>query len=332
MRKIRDYVDIYRRLCARNRVRSRASPWRICRFPALLCAAFLLNASACASGTASQPPPATPNAGLFSWGAELVNQTDGELFSLLKQQGLTALYQNFSSKNSRQEQMSLFAESAMKAGITVYHLTGDPYWGLDPNGEQLCEAVEEAAAYNRRIKRKFLERREEDGQKWETVPQLAGIVLDVEPYTLKEWDRNRSKVMKDFVSGMKKAYQLARKYDLEVILCVPWYYDGKGQQKGLEELIKTCCDGIAVMNYYRDSEIKNIAAEVELVRKHNKEIITIYELKRANGKGIKEVNTYHNKGLDAVKRNYASLLDAYPGQTISIAYHDYQALKEVLKK
>ena len=100
----------------------------------------------------------------------------------------------------------------------------------------------------------------------------------------------------------------------------------------MEELIKTCCDGIAVMNYYRDSEIKNIATEVELVRKHNKEIITIYELKRANGKGIKEVNTYHNKGLDAVKRNYASLLDAYPGQTISIAYHDYQALKEVLKK
>ena len=189
MRKIRDYVDIYRRLCARNRVRSRASPWRICRFPALLCAAFLLNASACASGTASQPPPATPNAGLFSWGAELVNQTDGELFSLLKQQGLTALYQNFSSKNSRQEQMSLFAESAMKAGITVYHLTGDPYWGLDPNGEQLCEAVEEAAAYNRRIKRKFLERREEDGQKWETVPQLAGIVLDTKNFSMRAGGR-----------------------------------------------------------------------------------------------------------------------------------------------
>ena len=45
------------------------------------------------------------------------------------------------------------------------------------------------------------------------------------------------------------------------------------QQKGLEELIENGCDRIAVMNYYRGAEIKNIATEVDLVQKHGKGIM-----------------------------------------------------------
>ncbi len=325
-------ANMCRQFYASIRACPRASPRGSRYVFTLMCAMLLLTVSAYAAAPAEKPAPVSGPAGLFSWSAETVNKTDGELFKLMKEQGLTVLYQNISSKNSRQEQMSIFVESAMNEGITVYYLTGDASWGLDPDGERLCEAVEEAAAYNRRIKRKFLERREEDGKQWTTIPQLAGIVFDIEPYTLKEWDKNPEKVMKSFVSGMKEAYALAQDYGLEVIACIPWYYDGKGQQKGLEELIKNGCDRIAVMNYYRGAEVKNIATEVELAQKYGKGIITIYELKKADGHGVKEINTYYNSGLAALKKSYASVLEAYPEQTISIAYHDYRALKEVLKK
>lgn len=325
------FPNIYHRFRPRRRKRSGALPG-YARLLVLLCTALSLGTPVCASESEGQPPPFPHGAGLFSWSAETVNKTDGELFELMKQQELTVLYQNFSSKNSRQEQMSIFVESAMKEGITVYYLTGDPKWGLDPSGDKLCEAVEEAAAYNRRIERKFLERRKKDGEKWETIPRLAGIVLDVEPYTLKEWDKNPGKVMDSFVSGMKEAYALAQEFDLEVIVCIPWYYDKKGQVSGLEELIKNGCDSIAVMNYYRGAEIKNIITETELAQKHGKGIITIYELQKADGRGVKEINTYYNSGLAALKKSYAGVLEAYPGQAISIAYHDYRALKEVLKK
>ncbi len=316
-------------LCAENQIRSRVSPrpgWYVC---VLLCVALFLGAPVYASESAAPPPGP---AGLFSWSAETVNKTDGELFKLMKEQGLTVLYQNISSKNSRQEQMSVFVESAVDEGVTVYYLTGDASWGLDPDGERLCEAVKDAVAYNRRIKRKFLARREADGKQWATIPQLAGIVFDVESYTLKEWDKNPEKVMGSFVSGMKEAYALAQDYGLEVIVCIPWYYDDKGQQKGLEELIENGCDRIAVMNYYRGAEIKNIATEVDLVQKHGKGIITIYELQKADGHGLKEINTYYNSGLAALARSFKSVMEAYPEQTISIAYHDYRALKEVLKR
>lgn len=42
--------------------------------------------------------------------------------------------------------------------------------------------------------------------------------------------------------------------------------------------------------------------------------------------------TYYNSGLTVLKKSYASVLEAYPEQVISMAYHDYRALKEVLKK
>ena len=332
MHVMSEFFNIYHRFPARNQIRSRESLKYSWFFLVLLYAVLSLGTPVYALESTGQSPPSKNIAGLFSWSAETVNKTDGELFKLMKQEGLNVLYQNISTKNSRQEQMSVFVESAMEKGITVYYLTGDASWGLDPNGDRLCEAVEETVAYNRRIKRKFLERREKDGKAWEEIPQLAGIMLDVEPYTLKEWDRNPGKVMDSFVSGMKEAYALAQDYGLEVIVCVPWYYSDKGQQTGLEELIKNGCDSIAVMNYYRGAEVKNIATEAELASKYGKGLITIYELQKANGRSVKEINTYYNSGLAALESSYRSVLEAYPDQTISLAYHDYKALKEVLKR
>lgn len=321
-----------RRFCLRTQGCYKALLGLSCCMLAFFCAALSLGSSVYASELAGLLPPPGGAAGVFSWSAETVNQTDGEIFSVMKAQGATALYQHFSTKNSRQEQMSLFAERAMEEGVTVYHLTGDPSWGLDPEGGRLCEAVEETAAFNRRIARKFLERREADGASWEAVPRLAGIVLDVEPYTLDHWDENPGGVMDSYVSGMKRAYALAQEYGLEVIACVPWHYDNKGLTAGLEELIQYGCDSVAVMNYYRGSEVQNIATEAALARKHGKGIITIYELQKANGGGIQEVNTYYQPGLNALEESYISVKQAYPDQPVSIAYHDYEALREVLNR
>lgn len=326
--------DVFHRFLAQKWVRPKNSSGhrRFCPLFAALFAVLLFGTQAAmaAKFTEVQPPPG--EAGLFSWSAEEVNKTDGKLFSLMKEEGINTLYQNISSKNSRQEQMSVFVETAMENDITVYYLTGDASWGTDPKGAKLCEAVENAAAYNRRIQRKFLERRKKDGKPWTTVPQLRGIVFDVEPYTLPAWDRNPGKVMASFVSGMKSAYAKAKENGLEVIVCVPWYYDKKGQTKGLEELIKNGCDSIAVMNYYRGAEIKNIATEIELAHKHGKGLITIYELQQADGRSVKEINTYYHSGLKALRENFQKIIKAYPERSVSVAYHDYRALKKVVEE
>lgn len=280
--------------------------------------------------TGAAASESAPTAGLFSWKAATVNKSDGQIFSTMEQVGLHTLYQNFSSKTSRQAHMAAFLEAAMEKGVTVYQLTGDPSWAMDAEGVRLCEAVEEAASYNRRVERKFLALREEDGKAWDTVPRLAGIVFDVEPYTLDAWDEDPGAVMDSFVSGMKHAYALAKENGLEVILCIPWFYDTQGLTKGLRRLVRDCCDSVLVMNYYRGAEIGHIAAEAELAAAHGKGLITAYELQEADGKQIQEANTYYSEGLAAVRENFAALQAAYQGQTVSMALHDYRALEEVL--
>lgn len=301
--------------------------------PAVLCVLLVVGLLYDRSKPICLPPSDVPlsvpsESGLFSWSSEMVNQPEGDLFPLMKQMGANVLYQGFSAKSSP-EQMASFLEKAMTEGVKVYQLTGTRAWGLDPEGTKLCQAVETAADYNRKTENLFIE--QQGGRiPQDNIPRLTGIMFDVEVYLLDEWDEDPDKVMNDFVSGMKKAYTLAKGYGLEVIVCVPWYYDKKGQTEGLEELIRDGCDAIAVMNYYRGAEVKNIATEVKLVSKYGKELITIYEMQKADGRGIKEVNTYHDRGLDAVRENYSNLLRAYPGESIPIAYHEYRALRELL--
>lgn len=320
-----------RSVMAYTQVQRRAWLRRAGRWFSLLCAA-LLTLSGCGREPAAPAPPRSGGAGLFSWSAETVNKTDGQLFELMAKAELDSLYQNFSSDNSRQEQMSVFLEAASEAGITVYDLTGDPSWGADPEGEALCQAVEETAAYNRRIERKFLARRAADGKPYETVPRIAGIVFDVEPYALDEWDEDREKLMNSFVSGMKRAYASAHENGLSVIVCIPWHYDDKGLEQELEALIKDCCDSVAVMNYYRGAEVKNIASEAELAQKYGKELISIYELQKAGSHGLTEANTYHELGIEAVMENFRQLGEAYPELPLSFALHDYKALKELMSE
>lgn len=301
--------------------------------PAALCVLLVVGLLYDRSKLVCLPPSDVPlsvpsESGLFSWSSEMVNQPEGDLFPLMKQMGLNVLYQGFSSKSSP-EQMFTFLEKAMAEGVKVYQLTGSRAWGLDPEGAKLRQAVERVADYNRKTENLWMEQQGE-GMPQGSIPRLTGIMFDVEVYLLDEWDEDPDKVMHDFVSGMKKAYALAKGYGLEIIVCVPWYYDKKGQTEGLEELIRDGCDAIAVMNYYRGAEVKNIATEVKLASKYGKELINIYELQKADGRGIKEVNTYHDRGLDAVRENYSNLLKAYPGEAIPIAYHEYRALRELL--
>ena len=94
-------ANIYGQFCASIRIQPKALPRCFRYVSVLLCAALLLVSPAYAAKPAEKPAPVSGPAGLFSWSAETVNKTDGELFKLMKEQGLTVLYQNISSKNSR---------------------------------------------------------------------------------------------------------------------------------------------------------------------------------------------------------------------------------------
>lgn len=252
---------------------------------------------------------------LFSWKKTAVTEEKEQLFRIMKDRKLNTLYQEFSSE-LQEEEIKVFLKEAKEEGIDVYLLTGAPEWALESNGESMLHRFEKAIEIN---------------QTAGETHGLKGIIYDIEPYLLKEWNNENSfKIMDSFVEGMKEVYQTSRDSSLEIILCIPYYYDDTGYLEQLTALIESGCDQVAIMNYYQGKEFDNIKNEVSLASEYGKKVINIYELKAPGEHGLKENNTYFEEGITVVGENFASLKAAFKEKLeLSLAFHDYEALKEV---
>ncbi len=250
---------------------------------------------------------------LFSWKSEEVYSGNSELFEIMEKQELNTLYQEI-SRDLNQENINDFLLDAKSNKIDIYYLTGAPEWALDETGKPMIDHINRVVELNKNLS---------------NDTRIKGIVFDIEPYSLKEW-KNKEKVMDDFVKGMEVAYKNARDNDIEVILCIPYFYDNKGLTQQLEQLIKSGCDSIAIMNYSKDNEIENMNLEVEFATMFNKKIVNIYELQAPGTRGLTDKNTYYNDGIEAIENNFYNIKEEFYGKDISIAFHEYNSLKEVL--
>lgn len=276
----------------------------------LLCALFLC---AVFSGCAKQEAGLQGGA-LFSWKQSAVLTESETLFSLMREVGLETLYQRFPD-SLPDEEIDRFMKSAADCGVAVYLLAGEPEWALDVSGKPLCDAVERAVAINAGL----------DGRR------LQGLVLDVEPYLLDQWDETSAPVILDgFLQGARSAYARASAAGLTLILCIPYYYDTLELTPQLTDLIQSCCDGVAVMNYYRGKEAEHIETEVRLAAQYGKRLIQIYELQQPGIHGLTDQNTYYHLGLAAVEENFRALELACPELPLTAALHDFEALKAVM--
>ena len=140
-------------------------------------------------------------------------------------------------------------------GQRVYYLAGASDWGVEENGASMLEAVRITAEWNK---------------KSGTEGGFAGIVFDVEPYLLEEWDDNQESCMEQYAANCIQAYQSAREEKLAVIICIPNFYDRIGLSALLEKIIEEGCDGIAVMNYNKKNEAGQIEEELRLAEKYGK--------------------------------------------------------------
>lgn len=245
--------------------------------------------------------------GLFSWKSEALN--DPDVFTVADKLRINQLYQ-FISRSNNTEDVERFVNNVVNAGMDFYALYGEREWALDPTGSKMCEMIDRVNEMNKSFDKK-------------SNAKIKGIVFDVEPYLLDEWERDSKAVMDSFVAAAKAAY--AKRGKLQILLCIPYYYDTKGFSKELEALIAGGCDGVLVMNYYRGKEEKHIADEVGICQKYKKSITNIYELRPTD-----EQITYYNLGIDAVKNNFKSLQKTYKAVNLGIAYHDYKSVKEVI--
>lgn len=234
---------------------------------------------------------------LFSWFSKELAHPEA-VFSFLQRQGISAIYQHVTLDDT-QETIARFIKHGRQANIKVFLLVGEANWALEPDG---------------------LHRHIEQAVKWD------GIVVDVEPYLLKDFNKE---IMTAYVSAMRNAYQKARSLGVSFILCIPYFYDSLGYTTELEVLIRDCCDGISVMNYYRGKEIPHLETEAKLCRLYQKTLETIYELQPPGKHALKDINTYYHLGLKKVNENVQSIINYYQKQEVKISYHEFVYFQEL---
>ena len=188
------------------------------------------------------------------------------------------------------------------ADYEVYLLTGSPTMGA----AEMKEAV-------RRSKQGF-----------------RGSVFDVEPYGQAAWAaaENRTAILDGFCAQAEEVYAYAGEQGVEMLLCIPFWYDELGYDSQLEKLV-CCCDGICVMNYSRGHEMANIRREHALAGRYYKKMWTIYELAPSDGRTVMDINTYYEQGLAAVKANYQRW---FSKTDIALAYHDLASVRKVRER
>lgn len=254
--------------------------------------------------------------GLFSWKEDVLQGKDRErLFRHMSELELSRLYQAI-PEDTDADVVKKFALQAAEEGIDVYLLTGDPAWALDSSGSAMDKEVQRASEYNKKLPQRA---------------RLQGVIMDTEPYLTEEWEEQQQETMDSFVEAMKSAGKQARAAGMEYIACIPYYYDSQGLEEALIQLIRSGCDGLAIMNYNKEHEALHIERELELAEENEIPVTVIYELQAPGNHGLKEKNTYYNQGLSGVADSIEHLEEAFKEKRISYALHDYTALQEVMK-
>ena len=247
-------------------------------------------------------------AGVFSWD-HLPNIKDVEC---LMDNHITEIYQYLRPEYTDQE-MTDFLETMNDVDIDVYILDGEPEWSYETEYDGMRRVLERVRNLNASV---------------EPDARIKGIVYDVEPYVLDKWHNIPDQLLEEYTNNISSIMQECADDEdhLDICVCIPYSYDNMGHDKAMRKLLKQS-DQVFVLNYLKGMEIENIKREAALARYYGKRMVNVYELQPGLLSQTNNTITYYGDGLEAVRVNYAQLLDAYPSHNIAIGYHTLEYLR-----
>lgn len=267
------------------------------------------------------PPEEQPDAQLavsmFSWEDEPYLLADRpDFYATLETLGISSVYQSFSDENLYSADTASFLTEMQTSKIAVYLLAGAAEWGLDPAAKAMRTEIDKVAAFNKARA---------------GAGQFSGILFDVEPYLTDQWDEDEDGVFQSFTEAVQTAYAYASSKNIELILCIPNWFDNRHSEQ-LEQMIATGCDRIAIMNYNRAAEKMSMETEVALAQKYKKPVICIFEFQQTGKHDLTDNETYYNDGIEAAQQSFAALYKEFGYSGLSFSYHYYKPVRELLTK
>ena len=247
---------------------------------------------------------------MFSWNMELTNNEAFQQLSVpMKKLGITRIYQLVPIEYLSEPEVPVMIKNLLDMGINTSFLTGDSSWMTDGLTEykQIVDAI---VKYNQNVDKNLA---------------ITEIALDMEAHSLQEWQQNPKESFKKYIELMKQAKEYSNERGLKVIQVIPTTLDEIDSEL-FETFLTECCDELSIMNYRKSTALTAIDREMELCKKYNIPIETIFEtMPKSEEQGVTEAITYYYDGLDTMQEAVTAIKEKY-GESLGIAYHHYTML------
>lgn len=251
--------------------------------------------------------------GTYIWEASQVTNDGGDhILAFAREQNINWLYvrldldQPYSSYRS-------FVKRAQAQGIEIHAMGGHPIWGKKENRPRIKRLIDYVKNYNTES---------------EPDERFEGIHLDIEPYTLPDWENSRDTLLTEWAANItffqeetKKDSDLETSADLAVWLDT---FPLPGKDMSVTEFMIDTLDHVSMMAFRNQAEGSNgiaavVSQEMEIADRLGKRLMISVEMKQNHeGPHI----SFYEKGAAEMELQLAKLPDllaehqAYQGNIV----------------
>lgn len=229
----------------------------------------------------------------YVWHAELAINEPDEIISFAKENGVTLLYTRLDLEQPFQV-YSDFVKKATAAGIEVHAMGGHPVWALEQNRDRMLRLVDWVKAYNKQVS---------------NDEQFRGIHLDIEPYVMPEWGRDKESVLRQWMSNITAFVQETKKdTDLETSVDLAVWLDATNvpgdPELSFSKWLIGQLDHVTLMAFRDRAEgpggiVAIVQDEIAYANELGKKLIVSVEMKRSDeGEHI----TFYEEGKAEMER------------------------------
>ncbi|MGA4722116.1 amidase [Fictibacillus nanhaiensis] len=207
----------------------------------------------------------------YLWHTNKIVTDKKDILNFLQSKGVNTLYLQI-DPNIQMSKYQQFIKDALKIGVRVHALDVAPDW-IEPNHKGPEQFMNWLANYQ---------------LKASNSEKFSGIHLDVEPYTLTEWDTNHEEIVNRYQDLLINTKLFANQIKLPLYADIPFWFDehfysnNRFGKCSLSEWVIRNTDGISIMANRNFTDGQNgilalTASEVRYAKKMNKRVVIAIE-------------------------------------------------------
>ena len=249
-----------------------------------------------------------------------------DLLAFCDRTAVDTLFQYFGGFESPEdpvylERIGKFIESCHARGIKIHAVAGHPQWSLREYHEQVLDWLGHVLSYNR----------PRPG-----AQRIDGVVLDVEPYLLGQWEKQRPSVKQQFLELLTRFRQRMEGEDspMSFAVAVPIGYQQEEHLDGFVSGILGHVDSLVVMAYF-DTPKKIIESSrlfVDLGRLSGKKVwVGVETQDLVTSRQGYRYNTFWEEGWVAMEQALSEVhgkLQGHDGYT-GLSIHRYKSYRRM---